>query len=100
MARRTALGALSGAVVLLAACAGTLSDPETPPPGSSPGFRDGYVDGCATGFQDAGRDGFQQAGRKDMRRYLTEGDYRSGFVAGSGACYEEEKRHPRTPQLG
>lgn len=88
------VAALSVALPLLAFAA-DLTNPALPPSGSSPAFREGYVDGCLTGFQDAGRDGYQQAGRKDVARYLREADYKAGFDAAHRACYEEQIRNPR-----
>jgi len=82
-------------IAWLATCGDALVNPQMPPPGGSPAFDDGYVDGCFTGFQDAGRDGYQQAGRKDQARYLSMADYRAGYDQGYHACFEEEKRNPK-----
>jgi hypothetical protein len=58
-------------------------------------FDDGYVDGCRTGLQDAGRDGFQEAGHRDDSRYVREADYKVGYDQGYGACFQEERLHPK-----
>ena len=81
--------------VTVGACDATLVNPRVPPPGSSPAFEDGYIDGCLTGFSDAGRDGYELSGQKDARRFVDDAEYRGGFQQGYGACFEEEKRHPR-----
>lgn len=86
-----ALPCLAG---LLAACATDLVNPQIPPPGP-PAFEEGYVDGCYSGFTDAGRDGYQQSYRKDTVRYARETDYKQGWGQGYAACFEEEKRHPK-----
>lgn len=77
-----------------AACTPGLVNPQIPPPGSS-ALQDGYLAGCPSGFTDAGRDGYQQDYRKDAARYAGDADYRQGWDQGHGACYEEEKRHPK-----
>lgn len=82
-------------IAWLATSADALVNPQVPPPGGSPAFDEGYVDGCLTGFQDAGRDGYQQAGRKDQARYLSAADYRAGYDQGYQACFEEERRNPK-----
>ena len=81
--------------VTVGACEAALVKPLVPPPGSSPAFEDGYIDGCLTGFSDAGRDGYELSGQKDARRFVDDAEYRGGFQQGYGACFEEEKRHPR-----
>ena len=87
------LGAVSAAGIL-AACEGGLVNPQIPPPGSR-AFSDGYVDGCPSGFDDAGRDGYDQDYRKDTARYAHEPDYKQGWDQGYAACFAEEKRHPK-----
>lgn len=89
------VAAVSVGLPLLAFGAG-LSNPALPPPGSSAGFRDGYAQGCLTGFQDARRAGYEQAGRKDVARYLRDADYKAGFDAAYRACYEEQIRNPKS----
>ena len=84
---------------LLVACAGDLVNPQVPPPGT-PAFRDGYVDGCPSGFRDAGRDGYEQDYRKDITRYGRDPEYKQGWDQGYAACFEEEKRHPKVLGAG
>jgi len=79
----------------LLALGADLVNPALPPAGASRDFRDGYADGCLTGFQDARREGYQQAGRKDAARYLRDAEYKAGFDAAYRACYEEEMRNPK-----
>ncbi|HLI13106.1 MAG TPA: hypothetical protein VKY65_16050 [Alphaproteobacteria bacterium] len=93
--RLAAAAPIAGLGLLLVGCANVPSSPELPPPGSSPGFQAGYVDGCWSGFADAGRDPLQLAGRKDEQRFQSDADYRSGFPQGYAACFREEKLHPR-----
>ena len=92
------LGAVSVAGIL-AACASGLVNPQIPPPGSL-AFRDGYVDGCPSGFRDANRDGYEQAYRKADTRYTREPDYKSGWDQGHAACFAEEQRHPKSIGAG
>lgn len=88
-----------GLAWLVAACATDLRNPQVPPPGSE-SFVEGYLNGCPSGFADAGREGAEQSYVKDAKRYATEPDYRSGWDAGHLACYEEERRHPKTTFMG
>jgi hypothetical protein len=83
------------AAALVGACDATLVNPRVPPRGSSPAFEDGYIDGCLTGFSDAGRDGYELSRRKDEARFVADPEYRGGFQQAYIACFEEEKRHPR-----
>jgi hypothetical protein len=78
----------------LGACDTTLVNPQVPPPGSE-SYRDGYLNGCSSGFADAGRDGYQTDYYKDESRYANEPDYRKGWNEGHVACYEEDIRHPK-----
>jgi len=103
--KKTAKSALFSATLALALAGGAavsvaITSPQTPPPGQSPVFNDGYADGCRTGFQDAGRDGYQYSGHKDDTRYLREADYKAGYDQGFNACYEEEKAHPKIKSDG
>jgi len=84
---------------MLAACKSGMVNPQVPPPGSL-AFQDGYVDGCPSGFRDANRDGYEQAYRKSDTRYAREPDYKSAWDQGHAACYEEEKRHPKSIGAG
>jgi hypothetical protein len=77
-----------------------ITNPLAPPPGQSHMFDDGYGDGCRTGLQDAGRDGYQESGHRDESRYLSEADYKTGFDQGYGACFQEEKQHPKIKSDG
>lgn len=86
---------LLGLVVLLGACTANLVNPEIPPPGSA-GFRQGYLDGCRSGFADAGRDGYETNYRRDDARFAADADYRDGWLKGHHACYEEQLREPKT----
>lgn len=97
-ARRVMVGGLGvalAALIWLSTSAIALTNPLQPPPGSSRAFRDGYADGCLTGFQDAGRDGYEESGRQDLQRYNRDAEYRAGFDAAHRACYEEQLRNPR-----
>ncbi|MFI5022937.1 MAG: hypothetical protein ACHQRJ_14970 [Alphaproteobacteria bacterium] len=103
--KKRAKSALFSATLALALAGGAavslgLTNPQLPPPGQSPVFDDGYVDGCRTGFQDAGRDGYQTAGHKDDTRYLREVDYKAGYDQGFNACFQEEKAHPKIKSDG
>lgn len=89
--RAVILVGLAGPVL---GCTSGMVNPQIPPPGSL-AFQDGYLAGCPSGFTDAGRDGYQQDYRKDAARYAGDTDYRLGWDQGHGACYEEEKRHPK-----
>jgi len=87
------LGAVSVAG-MLAACGGSLVNPQIPPPGS-PAFQDGYLDGCPSGFDDANREGYETAYRKADTRYAREPDYKSGWDRGYAACFAEQERRPK-----
>lgn len=79
----------------LAGCAGAnLVDVRQPPPGP-PAFRDGYVDGCLSGFSDGRWYNYAQSYRKDIGRYQADSDYRKGWDDGHSACYVEAIRYPR-----
>ena len=80
----------------LAACQGSpASAPWFPPAGQSQAFNDGYVQGCLSGYRDAGRDGTIIEQRNDEQRYAADAEYRAGFDRAHAACYEDEKLHPR-----
>jgi hypothetical protein len=84
------------ALAALAACQGAPGNaPWLPPAGHSQAFEDGYVLGCLSGFNGAGRDGMVIEQSRDERRYVAEAEYRAGFDQAHSACYEEEKRRPR-----
>ncbi len=83
-----------GLATVLGACSAGLVNPEIPPPGSA-AFQQGYLDGCASGFTDAGRDGYETNYRKDEARFPAEAEYRDGWLKGHDACYEQERREPK-----
>ncbi|HLI10592.1 MAG TPA: hypothetical protein VKY65_03240 [Alphaproteobacteria bacterium] len=95
---RPRLVCLAGAVACLgatvAACDGRLVNSQIPPPGSST-YQDAYLDGCGSGFSDAGRAGYGQDYRRDAARYRGDADYAKGWNDGYRACFEEEQRTPR-----
>lgn len=93
------VGFCSCIVMSLGACTTGLVNPQIPPPGS-PAFEEGYLDGCNSGFRDAGRDGYEQNYRKDVTRYGREPDYKQGWDQGHAACFVEEKRHPKVLGAG
>jgi len=94
--RRLAFGTLLSACIgLFSACDATLVNPEVPPPGSSPAFSDGWVDGCLSGFADAGREGYEHSAYKNETRFTTDPEYSSGFQKAYAACFEEQQREPR-----
>lgn len=88
-------GMLAGIVLLGLIGCEVMVNPLVPPPGGTPAFNDGYVDGCWTGLADAGREGYYLTLRKDARRYASDADYKSGFDQAYPLCYEEERRHPK-----
>ncbi|HLI13706.1 MAG TPA: hypothetical protein VKY65_19095 [Alphaproteobacteria bacterium] len=86
---------LAAAIALLpVACATNVTNPRVPPSGSSAAFKSGYLDGCWTGYADAGRETYQLDLRKDARRFADDPDYRAGFQRGEAACFADEKRTP------
>jgi hypothetical protein len=82
------------AAAVLAACTPGLVNPAVPPPGTE-SFQEGYIQGCASGYQDARREGYVAAYHKDAARYASEADYRLGWDEGHDRCYQDEMRHPR-----
>jgi hypothetical protein len=93
--RATRWSCFLGVVGLVCACTPGMVNPEVPPPGS-PTFQDGYLNGCASGFSDAGRPGYQTSYVKDEKRYASDADYRKGWDDGYHACFEEQTRTPKT----
>ena len=77
------------------ACSAGVVNAEIPPAGSA-SFERGYLDGCASGYADAGRDGYETGDRKDQARFAVEADYRDGWMRGHDACYEQQLRRPKT----
>jgi len=94
-ARSLLLTTLATALVATTSCAAPLVNPTVPPADAGPEFKEGYLDGCASGFADAGREGMQQDWRRDERRFAADAEYQRGWQSGHGACYEEERRHPK-----
>jgi hypothetical protein len=83
--------ALASAILLAGLCGGCASD-RTP---GSEALKEGYFHGCRSGFSDAGREGYENKYVKDIQRYASDAEYRSGWDKGHNACYEEERRAPR-----
>ncbi len=69
-------------------------------PQGSPDFMQGYIDGCASGYGDAGWDLYIDRYRKDHEAYAASPDYRRGWDEGHDACYEKERIHPHMSQRG
>lgn len=84
----------AGMGLLLIACASNLANPKIPPPGP-PGYQEGYLDGCRSGFAVAPRTGAETDYQRNEARYASDGEYRQGWEAGLKACYEEERQHPK-----
>ena len=105
MIDRRRLAFVASLAGLLGACSAMTppaANPQVPPPGPE-AFRAGYVDGCQTGFGEAGREGYQSVIREDPRRYSGDAEYKRGFDRGRAACYAEEQRHPKVspgPETG
>ena len=73
----------------------SVSNPATPPRGATPDLRDGYNDGCMSGYNGAGREGFQTAFIRDAARYTLNGAYRRGWNDGYAACFQDQRTAPR-----
>ncbi len=80
--------------VVAVAAAGALSAcaPEGPP--RSAARNQGWVEGCDTGYADAGRGAYDQARRRNDERYDSDPEYREGWREGYKECFEEEQRTP------
>jgi hypothetical protein len=89
------LAASIGLAALLGACASNLVNPQVPPPGS-PDFQLGYINGCNSGFTDAGWDGWEAMYAKDAQLYANNPEYRKGWDQGHQACYVEGISYPRS----
>ncbi len=87
--RTTALTGLLPLILLLASCAGGNS--------SSPDFKAGYSDGCASASLQ-GADKRQDSLTRDDAAYRTNPDYRSGWGQGFGAC--RSMNAPESPGAG
>ncbi len=66
------------------------------PPGS-PSFQAGYTDGCWTGWGVAGKPGFGSVYYKDEGRFLSDADYKRGWIEGQTDCYNQQMS---SPQMG
>lgn len=66
------------------------------PPGS-PSFQAGYTDGCWTGWGVAGKPGFGSVYYKDEGRFLSDPDYKRGWIEGQTDCYNQQMS---SPQMG
>ena len=90
-----AAGLFLGIVGSLGACAGKpVTNAEIPPPGSA-AFQESYLNGCASGYDDAERPGYELSYRKDEARFGAEADYLHGWLKGHDACYEQQLRRPK-----
>ena len=72
----------------------SVRNPAVPPYGATAAQRDGYNDGCLSGYNGAGREGFQTRFAQDAARYASNGAYRSGWNSGYAACFEDQRRAP------
>ena len=91
---RIALAA-AGVSVLLAGCGPGLTNAAVSPPGSEM-YQLGYVNGCPSGYVDAGRVGYESGSYvKDPKLYPSNPEYRQGWDQGHMACYEDERRYPK-----
>ena len=74
--------------------AGSVPNSAVPPYGATTEMRDGYNDGCLSGYNGAGREGFQTRFAQDATRYASKGAYRTGWNKGYAACFEDQRRAP------
>ncbi len=84
---------LSVTLGLLAACT-VVPNPAVPPAGLSAAYRSAYMEGCDSGFMDAGRDGFQSDYHRDDSRFVSDAQYHKGWQDGHDACFAAERRTP------
>ncbi len=63
-------------------------------PQGPPDFMQGYRDGCASGYHDAGWEIYLDRYRKDHEAYAASPDYRRGWDEGHGLCYRKEHDYP------
>lgn len=84
---------LTLAVGLVGACAG-VSNPAVPPEGLPTAYHSAYMEGCDSGFMDAGRDGFQNDYHRDEARFQSDPEYHKGWQEGHDACFAAERRTP------
>ncbi len=85
---------LSAAVAL--ALVGSLSACEPGGPPESAAYSRGWVEGCNSGYADAGRGFYHSASRLDRDRREADPDYRKGWDAAYKKCFDEEQRTPYT----
>jgi hypothetical protein len=81
-------GLLALALMVLSCCGGNAL------PQGSPDFMQGYRDGCASGYSDAGWEIYYDRYRKDHEAYAASADYRRGWDEGHGLCYQKEHDFP------
>jgi hypothetical protein len=77
----------------LAGCAAG-PNPVVPAATLSGAYRSAYMEGCDSGFMDAGRDGFQTDYHRDDARFQSDPVYRKGWQDGHDACFAAERRTP------
>ena len=92
--RASSAAVLSMIVTSAAWAAGYVTNSSVPPRGASAEFRDGYDDGCVSGYNGAGREGFQTRFAQDAARYASKRAYRTGWNSGYAACFEDQRRAP------
>jgi len=81
--------AFGAALILLPGCVKPLYKE-----GASAAYIQGYTAGCDSGYNEASRDGYSQRYRKDVKRYESDSEYRTGWDEGYAVCYEDEWRAP------
>ena len=84
-----------GAMLFVAGCTANIVNPRIPPDGGTSDFNTAYVQGCDSGFHDAGWDGWEALYYKDAVTYARSDDYRKGWDLGHNGCYEYGMAHPR-----
>lgn len=84
-----------GMLLALTAC-GDRTIGSWAPPGT-PAFRSGYIDGCWTGWGVAGKPSFENAYYKDEGRFISDADYKRGWLEGQTDCYNQQMS---SPQMG
>lgn len=83
-------------LLALAACDTGRGAPSWAPPGS-PSFKTGYIDGCWTGWGVAAKPSFENAYYKDEGRFLSDPEYKRGWIEGQNDCYQQQMS---SPQMG
>ncbi len=89
---------LSAAVALAVVGALSACGPGGPP--ESAAYRRGWVEGCDSGYADAGREYYNSASRLDRDRHEADPEYRKGWDAAYMECFDEEQRTPYMGGLG